>query len=377
MIVSVNTICFFDRDRNNYLSDDYWVKTFLKIAEQHPEHHFIFFIEKPFAHPIELPNLQWIVFGDIPDNFLRARIWFRYRMKKELKKNLCDMLFQIGGFPFKSKMPQVLISPDLIFSFQPERLTKNELVYLKKRLPVFYKNLQEIIVASQFEKNTIEKKFEGLGDMIKVWPQPAPANLIPFTIEEKERVKEQYAEGNEFFIYSGLIGTHMNLMNLLKAFSAFKKRQKSKMKLIIAGNAALDFDVFSSLLASYRFKNEVVIAVSLSPEERINLLGSSYAVIFSSEAEIDAVTTLQAMGLGIPILAPEQSLVKEIATEAALYFSPEDFKSIAEKMMLIFKDENLKKELVKKGLEKVHAYKPSNNPSDFLNLLNAYTKKSL
>jgi glycosyltransferase involved in cell wall biosynthesis len=41
--------------------------------------------------------------------------------------------------------------------------------------------------------------------------------------------------GNEYFIYSGEIGTHKNLLNLLKAFSAFKKRQKSNMQLLIAG----------------------------------------------------------------------------------------------------------------------------------------------
>ena len=55
--------------------------------------------------------------------------------------------------------------------------------------------------------------------------------------EEKELIKEKYADGKAYFLFSGDINQRSNLINLLKAFSFFKKRQKSNMLLLIAGNA--------------------------------------------------------------------------------------------------------------------------------------------
>jgi glycosyltransferase involved in cell wall biosynthesis len=41
--------------------------------------------------------------------------------------------------------------------------------------------------------------------------------------------------------------------------------------------------------------------------------------------------------------------MEEIAREAALYAAAENFEDIAENMMRIYKDENLRKELIEKG----------------------------
>jgi len=41
--------------------------------------------------------------------------------------------------------------------------------------------------------------------------------------------------------------------------------------------------------------------------------------------------------------------MQEIAEDAAVYADPGKFESIAEKMMLIYKDENLRKQLIEKG----------------------------
>ena len=54
----------------------------------------------------------------------------------------------------------------------------------------------------------------------------------PLDWEEKEIIREKYAEGKAYFLFSGDINRRSNLINLLKAFSFFKKRQKSNMMLL-------------------------------------------------------------------------------------------------------------------------------------------------
>jgi len=48
--------------------------------------------------------------------------------------------------------------------------------------------------------------------------------------------------------------------------------------------------------------------------------------------------------------------MQEIAGEAALYADPASFEDIADKMMLIYKDETLREQLVKRGREIAKKY---------------------
>lgn len=80
---------------------------------------------------------------------------------------------------------------------------------------------------------------EGLVSGIAVRPAFQP---LPW--EEKIKVKEQYTAGTEYFLYAGSFRPGKNLVNLLKAFSLFKKRQQSNWKLVLAGVAEEGYTVF-------------------------------------------------------------------------------------------------------------------------------------
>ena len=62
-----------------------------------------------------------------------------------------------------------------------------------------------------------------------------------------------------------------------------------------------------------------------------------------------AIAPLQAMQCEVPVVSSNTGALRELCGDAALYFNPEDFKDMAEKMMLVFKDENKAKELVRAG----------------------------
>ena len=113
-----------------------------------------------------------------------------------------------------------------------------------------------IITFSEFEKTAILKKDKIEPDKIKVIYRGINETDNAINFQEREEIKNKYSEGNEFFLYFGIISSQNNLINLLKAFSAFKKRQRSSMQLIIAGKPGKDFDEFSKSLELYKFKKE-------------------------------------------------------------------------------------------------------------------------
>jgi hypothetical protein len=58
--------------------------------------------------------------------------------------------------------------------------------------------------------------------------------------EEREKLKEVIAGGGEYFFADVTGARKSKVMNLLRAFSLFKKRQRSNMKLVLAGVGTID-----------------------------------------------------------------------------------------------------------------------------------------
>jgi glycosyltransferase involved in cell wall biosynthesis len=51
----------------------------------------------------------------------------------------------------------------------------------------------------------------------------------------------------------------------------------------------------------------------------------------------------------VPVLTSANTSMQEIGEDAALYFDPSNHTDMAEKLMLIYKDEDLRKSLILKG----------------------------
>jgi glycosyltransferase involved in cell wall biosynthesis len=68
------------------------------------------------------------------------------------------------------------------------------------------------------------------------------------------------------------------------------------------------------------------------------------------------VPVLEAMQCDAPVITSAGTSMSEIAGDAALYADPHDHTDIAERMIQLYKDERLRKELIEKGREIVKQY---------------------
>ncbi|MBP6686297.1 MAG: glycosyltransferase family 4 protein, partial [Lacibacter sp.] len=160
----------------------------------------------------------------------------------------------------------------------------------------------------------------------------------------------------EYFIYTGSIHPRKNPVHLLKAFSLFKKRQRSNMKLVFAGRLAWKTDEFTKLLSTFRFRNDVVLTGYLDKKELAALVASAYALIYPSFFEGFGVPPLEALQCGVPAIVSNNSAMPEIGADAYLYIEPENPGDIAEKMMLIYKDEALRSRLIENGKKRLSLF---------------------
>lgn len=97
--------------------------------------------------------------------------------------------------------------------------------------------------------------------------------------EEREQIKEKYAGGTEYFLYAASIYPVDPLILLLKAFSYFKRWQQSNMKLIVAGATNRKTEKLKEKLATYKYREDVILIENPAAEALIELTAGAYASV--------------------------------------------------------------------------------------------------
>jgi len=121
------------------------------------------------------------------------------------------------------------------------------------------------------------------------------------------------------------------------------------MQLLIAGKPGWKSKEFFESLSLFMFKNEVKILKDPSTEERITITAAAYAVVNPSPFGGFTTEPLEAIKCGVPVIASAKGAMSEIFGDSALYADTENFKEVAVRMMQLFRDENLRNDLIAKG----------------------------
>jgi len=307
-------------------------ETFKRITAQHPQHSFIFIFDKPY-------DLSFVFSENVIPAIVQPRkiellskIRNDHRISSLLKKHNAEV-FVTSQSLLQTKIPQCLIASD-----------KSTSKYLKKA--------KVIITESEFSKKKIIEEYKIDENKIDVVYKAVDEIFQSILFEEKEKIKEKHAAGNEYFLFTGKVGLD-NLLNVLKAFSVFKKLQKSNMKLLIASQNEMTKEILE-MLRFYKYKSEVKI-LDVDKKTLATITGAAYAVVcpFSHHGYSHS---LEAMQCDVPVLTSNAGCMPEVCGDAALFLDHNNYKDIADKMMVIYKDEKLRQQLLDKGKEQIKKY---------------------
>ncbi|HEX5654821.1 MAG TPA: glycosyltransferase family 1 protein [Chitinophagaceae bacterium] len=333
-------------------------ETFKRITTAHPEHEFIFIFDRPYDPQfIFSPNTRAVVCGPPARHPVLWKLWYDFRIPLILKKTRADLFVSCDGFcSLATAIPQCLVVHDLSWIHFPSFISKSHLLFYKYYTPKYLQKAARVATVSHFSKKDLITQY-GIGeDKIDVVFSAAKTSFHPATGPQMTVIKEKYTNGNEYFLYTGAIHPRKNLFNLLKSFSIFKKKQNSNFKLLMAGRLAWKYDQFVKDLQRYKYRKDVILAGYLPEEELVQLMSAAYALVYPSFWEGFGVPVLEAMRSGVPVITSVDSAMQEIAGDAALYANPASPEDIADKMMLIYKDEQLRTRLIQKGIGQEKKY---------------------
>ncbi len=163
-------------------------------------------------------------------------------------------------------------------------------------------------------------------------------DIRPFSMEQREQVRQGIAEGREYFFVDIEGVPPAEVIEMLKAFSLFKKRQLSNMKMVLSGS--LD-KMVAEKLDTYKYRQDVI----LHPGGDEALLSGAYAMVRLAERGSWGIDVLNAWKAGVPVVLMETGENGDVMRVA----KGGDPAVMAEALKTLYKDERYRNELIEKG----------------------------
>ncbi len=209
---------------------------------------------------------------------------------------------------------------------------------------------KKVRVFSSYTADQISKHYPKASANLIVQQPRVDEAYHPIDDDAKDIVRYNLTNGEAYFLYRGPIHPAASLTELLKGFSIFKKKMGSNMKLVLCGPISKKGNSFLHSIESYKYRDDLVLRQSFSDDTE--LMSAAYALIHPCRWERFGFSVLKAMKAGVAVLTAADSAMSEFCSMAGMYFNEKDPNDIGEKLIRIYKDEQMRQEMIGTGLSK-------------------------
>jgi glycosyltransferase involved in cell wall biosynthesis len=312
--------------------------------------------KKHFGRFSSYPNVKE-VYLNAPHKF----VWDQISVPSRAWKEKVDIIFNPKfSVPLVSHCPVAMGLQEPAWWTEPEYYPWFNVLYNKTMLPLYCRKASQIFPMSNFILGE-NRKYLGLplGDAIVTHTVPGPQFRPIQDTEFLEKIRTKHGLP-ERFIFNPTRVDHPGLDNSTSFFGGKNPdttlrafllcREEIPHELVFAGRRVREY--FLHLGFQEKDFERVRFVGFVSLEDLAGLYNLAELVVIPSFYEGCPATVMQAMACGSPLIASATGGSPEVSGDAALLADPHDPADVAKKMKDVLSDENLKKELKAKGLER-------------------------
>ena len=340
-----------------------------QLSIEHNGNKYIFFVPKTLAN---ICNAQWadnicIVATEIGSSpFWKRFLWDQVALRAILKKRKIDVLVSSSDFGMTfPPCPQILLVRNSLFFSSIYRKAcsirkswKSRLnLSARRRMVLASIGFSEVVVtASQSMLDEMKRFIDFAGRKTVVNPFGVPLHY--FSDSQQNCAGENKAKGGGHLrlLHVSEYSDYKNLTVLLKAIRLLSEGGFKEFTLLTTADPwqyptdELVTREEDQLLARHPMVTPFVKIAGPVPYTEIPMLYSASDVfVFPSIAESFGHPLVEAMASGLPILASDIPVCREICGEAAIYFDPFNERSLAEAILHLGEDTILRKRLGEAG----------------------------
>lgn len=341
-------------------------------------HTFVFYTDK-------LESEQAREHGDGHENlpnvtkkyFPSGVIGWHLKVKNDLKKDPPDIYIAPTSYIVPALAPKgvktIITVHDLVAWLFPTRHNVKATIIERLTLRLALKKCAHVIPVSHHTQSDLEKIFHVKKEKMTVVPCAARAAFKPISPEAKAKFRNEKSLPSTYFLSVGTLEPRKNLVTLLKSFAQIRQSPQltslpDEVCLVVVGGEGWSCKKIYDTVRRLNLTEQVRFVGYASEKELIGYYNTATALVFPSLYEGFGMPPLEAMQSGCPVICSNLSSLPEVVGHAAITTEPRDEQAIAEAMINISTNENLRNELREKGLRQAEKFSWARSASALLDL---------
>ena len=294
-------------------------------------------------------------------------LWEQFKLPRIAKLYNCDILHCTSNTaPYSKKTPLITTLHDIIYmegSVLKLLLNKASMyqkfgnLYRRIIVSKVVQNSRRLITVSNFEKENITNFFKLKNKDIQTVHNGVSQKFTNnIDADHILRVKVKYKLPENYLLHIANKDPRKNTKNVLIAFKEYLKTVNTSQKLLMLGCKKDDLKIMLKEINAVELYEHIILAGYISDEDLPIIYQLSDLFLFPSLREGFGIPIIEAMACGVPVITSNTSSMPEVAGNAAHLIDPNMPEEICRGMLKIMFNENYKKELIQKGLERSTAF---------------------
>ena len=193
--------------------------------------------------------------------------------------------------------------------------------------------------------------------------------ILPFAVSDYKDAIEEYIETPiKYIFYPAQFWEHKNHEKLILALNLLKERLND-IHLILVGAERNSKKKVERLIRDNGLEKYVTIRGFVSEGHIIYLYRHAVALVMPTCIGPTNIPPLEAMALGCPVIVSDKYAMPKQVGEAGLLCNPNSVESIASCIEKVWKDENLRKSMIKKGYEQIQKWTENDFKRRFIEIV--------
>ena len=295
-------------------------ETIFALAKQHPSSKWIIFSKAQHSSiQLQLPNISRESLPRNWNNLLVKSYWYTSTLSKLIKAYGITDFWSTEAYRLKKSLVSTAVLAD-------EYFLNDKMLSLRRSMNKYDTPL---VFSEAAFPEMIKQKFGNMSSYI----------ILPQALPDTSPARDSTEYDVPYFLCHTKEASKLEVLQLLKAFSFFKRRMSSSTKLILL-TEGIDQALLVDNFQNYKFREDVHFEPIPDKEKIFNLLHNCIAWISLTKSSIPFFSIHLAAQASKPVIASADEHKAQIFGESLAYFDSQE--TLAAQMINMYKDENLR-----------------------------------